>query len=195
MTKRDMLQSLRSSFGKTSKKAVTDDPSEPTARCINDTKKRQLVTRSGLPRLRCCVCHIHHKCAMKSRAAARELLKTVLQQVCHFKVDVSAGDANAAAYKYYKNQEYQCLYNCSVAVMLREVNTGQPLENSLHIDYSTNNHPSQLYAADDLDCCFMAVLSWKKPVGPRIMGKLWSNTTTGHSAISRERRPATDPWL
>ena len=35
-----------------------DDPSEPPARCINDTKKTQLVTRSGLPRLRCCVCHI-----------------------------------------------------------------------------------------------------------------------------------------
>ena len=47
-----------------------DDPSEPAARCINDTKKRQLVTRSGLPRLRCCECHIHHKCAMKSPAAA-----------------------------------------------------------------------------------------------------------------------------
>ena len=28
----------------------TEDPFEPTARCINDTKKRQLVTRSGLPR-------------------------------------------------------------------------------------------------------------------------------------------------
>ena len=33
----------------------------------------------------------------------------------------------------------------------------------------------------------MAILSWKKPVRPRIMGKLWSNTATGHSAISRER--------
>ena len=29
---------------------------EPTASCIND-KKRQLVTRSGLSSLRCCVCH------------------------------------------------------------------------------------------------------------------------------------------
>ena len=27
-----------------------EDPFEPTTRCINDTKKRQLVTRSGLPR-------------------------------------------------------------------------------------------------------------------------------------------------
>ena len=88
-----------------------NDPSEPTARCINDTKKRQQVTRSGLPRLRCCVCHIHHKCAMKSPAATREFFKMVFQQVCHFKVDVIAGDANAAAYWYYKNQEYQDLYN------------------------------------------------------------------------------------
>ena len=49
--------------------------------------------------------------------------------MCHFKVDVIAGDANAAAYKYYKNQEYQDLYDSSVSVMLREmqleVNTGQ----------------------------------------------------------------------
>ena len=102
------------------------------ARCFNDTKKRQLVTRSGLfLRLRCRVCHIHHKCAMKSPIAARELFKTVLQ-VCHFKVDVIAGDANAAAHKHHKNQECQDLYNSSVAFMLREmqreVNTGQPFE-------------------------------------------------------------------
>ena len=50
----------------------TKDPFEPTARCINDTNKRQLVTRSGLPRLRCCVCHLHHKWAMKSPAAVRQ---------------------------------------------------------------------------------------------------------------------------
>ena len=109
---------------------TTEDPFEPSARCINDTKKRELVTRSGLPKLMCCVCHLHRKCAMESPASVRESFKSVLQQVCHFKVDVIAGNANAAAYKYYKNQEHQDLYNSSVAVMLREmqreVNTGQP---------------------------------------------------------------------
>ena len=45
----------------------------------------------------------------------------MLQQVCHLKVDVIAGGANAAAYKYYKNQEYQDLHDSSVAIMLREV--------------------------------------------------------------------------
>ena len=54
---------------------ITEDPLEPTARCINDTKKRQLVTRSGLPRLRCCVCHLHHKWAIKSPAFGREVFK------------------------------------------------------------------------------------------------------------------------
>ena len=102
---------------------------------------------------------------MKSLAAAREFVKTVLQKVCHFKVDDIAGNANAAAYRYHENQEYQYLYNSSVAVMRREtqceVNTGQPFENRLHIYYSTNNHPLQLHAADDLYCCFMAILSWK----------------------------------
>ena len=69
---------------------TTEDPFEPTASCINDTKKRQLVTRSGLSRLRCCLCHLHHKWAMNSSAVVREFLRTVLQQVCHFKVDIIA---------------------------------------------------------------------------------------------------------
>ena len=44
--------------------------------------------------------------------------------------------------------------------MQRAVNTGHPFESKLHIDFSTNDHPPQLHAADDLDCCFMAILSW-----------------------------------
>ena len=75
------------------------------------------------------------------------------------KVDVIAGDANAAANKYYKNQESQDLYDSPVAVMLREmqreVNTGHQFGSRLRIDYSTNNHPPQLHAADDLECCFV----------------------------------------
>ena len=121
---------------------TTEDPFVPTASCINHTKKRRLVTRSGLPRLRCCVCHLHHKWAMNSPAAVRELFKMLLQQVYHFKVDVIAG----------------------IAVMLREmqreVNMRHQFECRLHIDYSTNNHSTQLHAANDFDCCFMAILSW-----------------------------------
>ena len=136
------------------------DPVEPTARCINDTRKRQLVTRFGLPRLRYCACHLHHKWAKNSLAVFREFfIKKMLQQVHHFKVDVTAGDANAAAYGYYKKQEHQDLHNSSVAVMLREmrreVNTGHPLARRFHTDYTTNNHPTQLHAANDFDCCFL----------------------------------------
>ena len=111
--------------------------------------------------------------------------------MCHLKVDVIAGDANAAAYKHYKKQAYQDLHNSSVAIMLREmqreVNMGLPLENKLHIDYSTNNHPTQLHAANDINCCFMAIQSWRKPVGPRIMRKLWSNLMQGLSMNLREQ--------
>ena len=93
---------------------------------------------------------------MNSPGAVREFLGTVLQQVCHLKVDVIAGDANAAAYMYYKKQEYQDIFNSSVAIMLREmqreVNMGLPFKNRLHIDYSTNNHPTQLHAASGR-CC------------------------------------------
>ena len=45
--------------------------------------------------------------------------------------------------------------------MQREINMGRPCESRLHIDYSTDSHHSQLRSADDLDCCFMAILSWK----------------------------------
>ena len=81
---------------------------------------------------------------MKSPLCARQFFKTVLQQVHHFKVDVIAGDANAAAYTYFKKQQYQDLYNSSVAIMLRKmqrkVNEGRPFESRIHIDYFTNNH-------------------------------------------------------
>ena len=50
---------------------TTEDLFGPKARCINYTKKRQLVTMSDLPRLTCCVCHLHHKWAMKLHAAVR----------------------------------------------------------------------------------------------------------------------------
>ena len=58
--------------------------------------------------------------------------------------------------------------------MQREVNAGHPFESKFHVDYSTNNHPSH-HATDDLDCCCRAILTWRKPVGPRILRKLWSN--------------------
>ena len=141
----------------------TDDKFVPSARCMQDTKERQLVTRSGLQRLQCCVCHLHHERAMNAPASLRQFFKTVLQQVHHFKVDVIAGDDNAAAYKNYKRQEYQDLHNSSVAIMLREmqreVNTGRPFESRLHIDYFSDNPSSQLSSASDLDCCFMAILT------------------------------------
>ena len=40
---------------------------------------------------------------------------------CHFEVDVIAGNASGAAYKYYQSHKYQDLYNSSVAVMLKEM--------------------------------------------------------------------------
>ena len=123
------------------------DPLHPAARCINDTWKRQLVTRSGLPRLRCCVCHLHYKRAVSAPASVRQFFKTVLQQVHHFNVDVFAGQANAAAFKYYKKQGRQDLHDSSVAVMSRERCNVRSIrdthdERRLHIDHTTNNHPT-----------------------------------------------------
>ena len=88
---------------------ITEDDFVSTAKCIQDNKELQLVTRSGLQRLRYCVCHLQHEQAMKTPYSVRQFLKTLLQKVQHYKVDVIAGDANSAAYKYYKKQEYQDL--------------------------------------------------------------------------------------
>ena len=111
----------------------------------------------------------------------------------HIKVDVIAGDANEAAYKYYKKQEYQDLYNSSVAVMLREmqleVNTVRPFESRPHIDYYTYNN--FLRFAQQV---ILFVASWlfygKTLPGPRIMRKLWSNTR--ECTQSNEKEQAED---
>ena len=57
------------------------------------------------------------KIAMLCMPSPPQAGKTVLQQVHHFKVDVFAGDANTAAYRYYKKarvprlvQLFSCRY-------------------------------------------------------------------------------------
>ena len=59
--------------------SITEDNFVPTARCIQDTKKRQLVTRSSLQILRCCVCHLHHEQAMKAPYRVRQFFAKVLK--------------------------------------------------------------------------------------------------------------------
>ena len=91
----------------------------PTSKCIEDTKELRLVTRNGRQRLRCCVCHLHHKQAMNAPAPVRQIFRRSFRRCTTFDVDVIAGDANAAAYRYFKRQEYQDLHNSSVAILLR----------------------------------------------------------------------------
>ena len=118
----------------------------------------------------------------------------VHKKVQHCRVDVLAGGANASANKYYKRHEYQDLHNFSVAVTLRdmqrEVDIDRPMESRHQIDYWTNNHNSQLRSTDYPDCCFMAILSRREPLGPRIVRKLWSNTR--ERTQSKEKELAED---
>ena len=71
----------------------------------------------------------------------RQFFAKVLKKIQHYRVDVVAGNTNAAAYKYYERQEYQDLYNSSVAAMLREMqreaNMNRPFQSRLRFDYST----------------------------------------------------------
>ena len=138
-------------------------------RCIQETKKRQLVTRSNLQRLRWCVCHFHHEQALRVPYCVRHFFAKVLKKVRHFRVDVVAGDATAAAYRYQQRKEYQYFCNFWVAVMLREmqreVNMNRPFQSRRHCDYSTNNKHSQLRPTDYPDCCFMAYSPMEKTAG------------------------------
>ena len=54
---------------------ITEDNVVHTAKCVQDTKERQVVTRSGLQRLRCCVCHLHHKQAIKAPYRVRQFFR------------------------------------------------------------------------------------------------------------------------
>ena len=66
------------------------------------------------------------------------------------------------------------LPSCQKRCNVRSIR-GRPFESRLHIGYSANDHPPQVHSADDFECWFTTFLSWRKPVSPRIMRKLWSN--------------------
>ena len=93
----------------------------------------------------------------------------VLKKVQHCRVDVIAGDATAAAYRCYKRQSCQALYNSSVAVMLREmqreVDMNRPFQSRLLCDHSTNNHHSQLPSTDYPYCGFHVFSLMEKTAG------------------------------
>ena len=77
--------------------SITEDNFVPTARGIQDTKKRELVTRSSLQRLRCCVCYLQHEQAKKAPYRVRQFFANVLKKVQHCRVDVIAGDAKCGS--------------------------------------------------------------------------------------------------
>ena len=75
---------------------------------------------------------------MRAPHSLRQFFEKVLKKDQHYRVDVLAGDATAAAYRYYKRQEYQDLYNPSVAVMLRDMqqedNMNRPFQSRFQSD-------------------------------------------------------------
>ena len=100
--------------------------------------------------------------ATNAPAAVPQFFTTVLQQVCHFMVDVIAADAQRCSIQVLPMSRVHDLYASSVAVTLREmqreVNTGHPFDSRLHIDDYRNDHFSQFNTAGDFDCCFMAIV-------------------------------------
>ena len=105
---------------------------------------------------------------------------TMLQQVCHFKVDVIAGEPTPHHTSAKKRQKHQDMHGSSVAIMLREmqreVNTGHSFERRLHIDYSTCNHPPAIWLS----------FHGESQPDPEFMRKLWSNLKPNHAVNFRE---------
>ena len=68
---------------------TTEDNFVPPAKCIQNIKDRQLVTRSGLQRLRCRERHLDQEQAMKAPYRVRQFFRKVYQKVKLFKVSMS----------------------------------------------------------------------------------------------------------
>ena len=66
------LESVTMVIEGTSSESIGDEIA-PTAKCIKDTKKRNLVTRTGLQKLKRCVCHLHHKQATNAPAIVTQV--------------------------------------------------------------------------------------------------------------------------
>ena len=148
-----------------------------TATCVDETKKRQLVTRSGLPRLRCLCISFPPRTGNEGNLSCSTVFQistsegAPLQCRCHcwrchrgsIQILQKAGVPRSAQF-----------FSCPHAErdMKREVKTGRPLESRLHIDCHNKNHFSQLRSASDLDCCLMAMHSFRKQPGPKIMRTL-----------------------
>ena len=56
-----------------------------------------------------------------------------------------------------------------------EINEGRLFEDKLCTDFYHDNHSLYFSSANDLDCRFMAILSWGTPPGSSIMRTLWRN--------------------
>ena len=69
---------------------------------------------------------------MNALGSVRKFFIKVLQQVYNLKY-VIAGDADAAACKHHKNQRYPDLCNSSIAVLLRQMQRENTLEQSIRI--------------------------------------------------------------
>ena len=79
-------------------------------------------------------------------------------------------------YRYYKKQEYQDLYNSSIAFTLMEMVREVITDSHFKTGFTFISKPVRLHhTADDFDCCFMVILSCRQRVGPRILEKIWES--------------------
>ena len=115
---------------------------------------------------------------MNAPAAVRQFLKTVLQQVCHFKIDVIAGDANATAYKHYKRQEYQDLHN-SCCHHVERCNVRSIRDAHLKASFTSIIKPIIIllsFTQEEILTVVLWLFSHGKASWIQIMRQLWSNS-------------------
>ena len=142
---------------------ITEENFVPTAKSIQDTKERHLVTRSGLQGPQCCyaisttyrqwrhsiVFDIFSEQYFSKYTASRSMSLLEMPMRQHTNTTKSRSTEICTVLQLPLSWE-----RCNV-----RSNTGRPFESKHNVHYSTFNHSSLLRSASDLDCCLMAVLS------------------------------------
>jgi len=82
------------------------------------------LTRSGLNKVRVCVYHVNSIAAKRKPDIVRGHLAAMAIDVCELQVDIVAGDANGAAYSYYKRQKNPSLRDSLANTTFQKVIAG-----------------------------------------------------------------------
>jgi hypothetical protein len=100
--------------------------------------KEEPLSRSGLNRVRVCVYHVNNVAAKRKPDIVRGHLAAMAIDICQLQIDIVAGDANGAAYSYYKRQRNPSPRNSSANTHSRRLLPATLTNSSLVLATSAN---------------------------------------------------------